>query len=282
MISHRNLTLLGWLVLLTTIFPVVGCRKQDSHAGMPIIAPDNSLTSEQYIAQGVPAADRTWNPLDFESAVKALSSLAAQNASLLPRLGSSKSGQLFDGMAVTNNWGIVLNNTLPIDQRFPILMGYTDGINKLLKIYSAPSYRGESFDAELVELIKRELDLLPVTFLLAEEFLASVPADDPKKPVREEGLRKMVNGFTEMVDGALVCLTESKYFRASERIRLANHLTVVMPSIFARLPRLTRMEMPGRIEKMAAVEQNAELKRALQALASVVQSISPDHIPALK
>src|SRR5215467_13179378 len=83
----------------------------------PPVAPDHSLTAQTYIQKGMPANDRLWAEDDYAKAASVLKTLAASDATQLPRYGSSTSGAVFAKIVSRDNLSLALTEALPTEQR---------------------------------------------------------------------------------------------------------------------------------------------------------------------
>jgi len=76
----------------------------------------------------------------------------------------------------------------------------------------------------------------------------------------------MKQGVTQMMDGMIQTLTESKNYRVAQRIRLAQGLTPLVPELLKQLPPDYRQGVPGRLKKILDAEPDPDLKKAIQDL----------------
>lgn len=263
----------AWLALL------IGCNERaekqpepgkppvaKAPAIQPAIAEDRSFTLEAYVKKGVPAPDRPWVPTDYVAAATVLQDIAKVDATNLPRAKSKASGKLFDRLVARENLVILETDTLPVGQRAMMGADFLQGLKQLLLVYQSASTPAGTFDSELVDISIFGIEELRICFNLADEFMKTLPADDPKRSVREAGVRKMKIGLSYMILGTLMYFDpdQRQHFRTSELIRLAHHLKGSLPHLQKRLPDLTQQELPVRMKKLADQEVDPHLKKALQ------------------
>jgi len=87
---HPNLAIASMIIAL--ILPLV---YQGGAAQAPPVAQDHSLSQQAYIQKGLPSSDRPWFTKEYAQAALVLRSLAASDATQLPRYGSPVSGAVF-------------------------------------------------------------------------------------------------------------------------------------------------------------------------------------------
>src|SRR3954463_8099617 len=89
--------------------------------------PDQSLTPEQYVAQGAPASDRLWTGKDYAAANDVLSKLADSDPSALPRFRSPRSGAYFDRFISPENIAPLKNQKLSTNTRMALGLDLFEG-----------------------------------------------------------------------------------------------------------------------------------------------------------
>ena len=242
--------------------------------GVPQAVPseDRSLTIDEYVSRGVPAPDRPWGAQDYAAAAAALRPLAARDVLQMPRHGSKASGALFRRICDRENLEFFGNRSLPVDQRLPAMGPVQAALKELLLIYLKPAPTGASFERENIELMGMILRLVPVQFALAEEFLAALPKDDPKREVRQEALATMRKGAATSVSGALITLGQGAAYKPADRIRFAELAKDSLPAILPSLPPETRKEVPLRLKGMIEKESDADVQAALRELLKALET----------
>ena len=178
---------------LMLVILVSGCGKQPGVQK----AADESLATDAYMAKGMPPPDRPWQPLDYEAAVKTLQGL---DPSQLPRWQSPNSGAVYQRMVATENLDILSNRTLPAEQRIGLVMGFMQGSKSLAMVYIQGHTKLKAYDHETLDMMLLMFQVARKTFVLVDEFAATLPADDPKAEVRKQGREQMRKGFAQMVD----------------------------------------------------------------------------------
>lgn len=258
---------------------VSGCGKSGTSRSSQTVtvAPDNSLSISAYITLGVPAPDRPWSSDDYARSLKALQDLAGKDSTKLPRAGSTRSGELFARFVNLDNFSILVNTNLSVEQRISWIGSYLGGLNNILRLYVTLTYKPGSpvFDRELAELIPTSLAVQHIMFTGADEFRSKLSPSDAKSPEREAGFAQMKSGLVQSIDGALLALTEKDQFRLSERIRMARSLRNVLPPLMPRVGKYSHREFYERVKASAANERDTEFKASLDQLAESIHPTSP-------
>ena len=275
--------------LLCTVVVLIGCqdRPATQMPEMPSGAPpapealangkvlstpdDHSLTADEYLKLGIPAADRAWSGEEMSRAAKALAALAKDDAGKLPRYRSDRSGVLFARMTSLQNLEVYHNKKLSLDLRMSPALAYFDATNDVLQAYVSGFLNGVTGDSELMELIGSDLRTAAVLLGLVDEELPTIKQDDPNAAGRIAGLEKMRNGLATMTAGALTTLTEASSYRTSERTRLLRYLQETLPTITAHVSPAAQSETKVRIETLANDPNLKPLQPGLTELAAAVR-----------
>lgn len=274
---HRTVT--AFLCVLVAL--VTSCSQENTKTGKAnqtqhhlVVAEDRSLSIEAYLQLGMPFPDRMWTPEDYSQAVRVLKLIVEKDARELPRYESQNSGKLFARISSRDNLAAMLNKNLPLNTRFPLVDGYFEGVKQTMIVYFEPSSRGIIFDVEIIEVLGLTLKLAQETVSMANEFMASIPKDDPKLSVRQEGLARMKDGLVTTFDGAIISLGETNAYQAQARIRLCGYLQETLPPILREFPKSVQTEIPLRIKRMEESESNNQVKKALGNLIKAIAAVS--------
>jgi hypothetical protein len=264
----------AFLCILAAAF--VSCSRSNPEA-VPAEPPhtrpaveDHSLTIDEYLRLGMPAPDRAWSPQDYSQAATVLKSIAQKNPRELPRSGSPASGKLFERIASTENLAPLLDEKLSLDTRMPMMIGYLDGSRQVMTDYLDPATRGFVFDSEVAGLMGLMLKLGETSIGLGNKFMASVPKDDPKMSVRQEGFSKMKSGLVTTFDGAIISLSETNFYGTPARLKVCGYLRDTLPSVINEFPSNVQSEIPVRIGRLQEIESDAQMKKELEELRNAV------------
>jgi hypothetical protein len=220
-----------------------------------------------YLALGVPAANREWSPFDFDHAVRALAKLPPES---LPRFEIS--GGVFERMVAHDNLNLIRNTTLPVSQRMGAAAGYSQGVNSLLKLYALHPYQSGDLKEEALALMDMTMNCAASMLPLADEFMASLPPAE-QTPVRKESLKNITSGMEQTFSGAIVCLGESHIWTEQQRVKLAQSLERSVASAWPFLTDDFKKEVPIRLkERFDATSENS-LKDAISKLRETISKL---------
>lgn len=240
----------------------VACNS--SKADGPVPAPDRSLAAAAYVAKGLPPADPVWAPQDYHRAVKVLEELANEDASLLPRFASPQSGAVFARLVSADNLQALRAAKLSPNEQMGLATELFPALGKLMTLYATKSRPEAVFDREVTELMALLLAASHEMMVIGDNFMKTVPADDPRLEARLAGRAKLQGGIGTIVQGCVVTLSERAFYRPAARAQLAAALAAELPRLYPYLLPAARQELPGQLEQAASAETDPELKLAIQ------------------
>jgi hypothetical protein len=233
-------------------------------------APDQSLTTEEYLRLGMAAPDRDWRGSEFKSAADVLEGIARTNARQLPRYGSPQSGDVFARMIVLDNLAFYGNRSIPVALRMPDIGMAMDGTNRIFKIYLEALAEAQVRARDFLEIAGYMLSVEATGLEVAEEFERTLSKDEPTYATRINGINRMKEGVAGVVAASLTMATD-KSCPVDDRLSLVGSLQREVPRILPRLSATQRLEIVTSVERMAADQANAELRPALAELAAAVK-----------
>jgi hypothetical protein len=243
-----------------------------SSAGTVTVAPDNSLTTDEYIKLGVPAPDRLWNSHDYGNAVQALKSLA-QTPDKFPRHQSKNSGKMFAKLVAVDSSVLHKDKKVPVNVRVEEAAAVMGHARDLLFLYLTATKPDNAFDAELVSLSVFLLRSTTDAKEMMDEFSQTLDPKDPTYKTRMDALSRMGNNISLMVMGALQTLSEKQVYRTSELTRLAKELKEVLPRLVPQMSAASRKEVPVRLRQLIKGETDPQLKKALTELLDRLEKV---------
>lgn len=245
MTIRRILVVVGFVAL-------AACSKSKS----PNDLPAESWGEAEYVKAGLPAADHTWTAAELKVAVDVLSKETTGHRDRLPHRGGVKSGAVFERL--------VEGPSAAADpaQAYIAHAERFDVINQISKLYVASEMASAS--AEYYAITGRLLREAMALEVGAEAFLATIPADDPTRPTREAGFAKMRSGWSTMLLGGLMMVSDVRAPEAA-RIDLSKDLTAVLPTMYPRSEPGTKQMIKEQLDKMHDLFKAGSLKDALPA-----------------
>lgn len=231
----------------------------------PTPAPDNSLKTKDYLDAGVPPIDKAWTTDDYKKGVKALSDIAAKDATQLPRYKSGTSGELFAHLIAQKNIDAMTDKAVSVDERINMAAALGDYV-PVFMLYVGAIKPGRTFDAETLEL---------GGFLLRAELAANGAVDDfvAAHPDRKgnDGFKKMQGGFAQTAEGVIDFMMDKVNVRKSEAARFAVELKDVLPKLVVLFDPEAQAHIKAQLKEFIAKEDDKPLKAALADLLTALK-----------
>ena len=226
------------------------------------VAPDESYSVAELIARGAPATDREWNASDLQRVADLLGPIAANEPTKLPRFDSQASGRFMARLASDQNFGLIHDHNIGLQQRLAETIALSQAIAKLTGVYIAASNQGAVFDREMVELEALIVKVNLEVWSGVDELRATLSEEQLK--AREGGMAQIRSGSAEVIEGLITTFTETNVYRLPELRRLAGYVVDSLPKLGRRLTPEASQEMRVRLAKVAAETKDPELHRQLQ------------------
>ncbi len=232
-------------------------------------APDRSITLEGWALRGMPDAGRPWTGADYDAAAGLLETIAGEDAARLPRENSPASGRLFRRFVDSRNLASV-RGAGTADERALAGAGVLSGADRISLVY-ARAYRDDATrGGELAVLMAYTLLAAREVVPLADAAVAAAPERDRHRAARLESRRRTHEALASVVNACLASLAAPGGFRPAERLRLARAIEEHVPALSAYLPAGGRRELPARLKRMAAAEQDPAVKDVLDRVGAVL------------
>jgi hypothetical protein len=238
-------------ILIVCVFAALAaCAKDKS----PNELPAESWGEADYTKAGLPASDHSWTNAELKTAVDVLGRETTGHRDRLPHRGGAKSGAVFDRLVEPpTDAGNPSATYIAHAERFDIL-------NQISKLYVVSEMA--SANVEYYAITCRLIREAQVLDQGAEPFLATFAADDPSRPAREAGFAKMRSGWSTMLLGGLMMVSDVRAPEAA-RISLSNDLTAVLPGMYPRADAGTKQMIKEQLDKMHDLFKSGALKDAL-------------------
>jgi hypothetical protein len=233
----------------------------------PSIAPDNSSSSMDLISQGMPSFDRSWSAADYSVVEGILRDIAKNDATMLPRRNSAKSGTVFERIVSVENL-ISLQSETNKSASATMLAAYLKGIAAILQIYASATNAQHSYDAEVLDLNVLFLEALKRTDKNASELLSSLPQESTARNNSERNFERMKSSTSAFFGSILLLLGDHQEMRTSELVRFAVALKTYFSDCYDFILPGTQQEIRVRLKNMANSEKDEDLKNALSGILS--------------
>jgi hypothetical protein len=232
---------------------------------------DLSLPLEEYQKLGVPAVDKAWTGAEMATAARVLKQLAATDERQLPRYQSKRSGALFARITSAKDLQPWSDRKVPLNERIGPAVRYMDATNQILLIYLLAFQKQKVRDTEVLELMAHIFRLSVTVQDRAEELMLTLDKNDPKYPVRIQGLTQMNQGLAMTVSGGLTTVTERQHHRTEELRRFTKVLQETLPRI---VPRLLPEAQAETIKKLENMQRDRALQDLQPDLSELVNSVT--------
>jgi hypothetical protein len=243
---------------------------QGGPAQAPPVAPDRSLSPQAYVQKGMPASDREWFTKEYGQAASVLKSLAASDATQLPRYGSPVSGAVFARIVSRDSLKLAAETELvSVESRLLATAEIFWRLNQIVVVYAKATTTSQVFDSEVVELLSYILEVSCKMMLLGETVIGSRPADAADRAALLKDREQARQGVATVVRYCLE-ITEKKGCRVSELVRLAQGMEKTLPEIAPLLPPEAMQEFAVRLQRMLEQESDPTIKQALQHVAAAL------------
>jgi hypothetical protein len=98
---------------------------------------------------------------------------------------------------------------------------------------------------------------------LAAEFMATIPRNEPSYETRLDGVRRMRQGFAQMLQGSAMSLQERGLYSETMRGSFAVKLAHAFQRIGPELSQEDRAPIVSLLRRIAATDRNASVRSAL-------------------
>lgn len=212
-----------------------------------------------YVEAGCPSPSKTWSGIDYGTVLR------MTKAGELPvlRRADKELGPVFDRLVSNANLLGLKHHTVPVQMRFGEAVAIMNGTGGLLGLYLNQFAKGEKVSVEMAALSAFLLDVMATTFELADEFLASVPAEKQTEQMKA-GLQQMQQGMIQAFEGSLVSGTDSVSLATEDQVALLAAFAAHFPRIQPLLPDTVVAEFQRKVSQLLAAERNDQVRYTLE------------------
>jgi hypothetical protein len=224
--------------------------------------PDRSITLEGWALRGMPDAGRPWTGADYGVAARLFEAAAKGDPAQLPRETSPDSGALFRRLVDPANLA-ALRGPAPVGERARDGAGILAGVDRTSVVWAGAFRNDPARGGELASLMAFTLRAAREVVPLADAAVAAAPRAGAPRTARVESRAREHAALVSVVNACLVSLATPGAFRPAERLRLARAVEEHVPPLQTFLPAADRRDLPARIRKLAASENDPAVKDAL-------------------
>lgn len=212
-----------------------------------------------YVEAGCPSPSKTWAGIDYSSVLR-----MTQTGELpVLRRADKELGPVFDRLVNNANLLGLKHRTVPAQMRLGEAVTIMTGTGGLLGLYLNQFAKGERVGVEMAALSAFLLDVMATTFELADEFMASVPAEKQTEQMKE-GLQQMQRGMIQSFEGALVTGTDSVTLTTEDQVVLLAAFAAQFPRIQSFLPDTVVAEFQRKVSQLLSAERNEQVRYTLE------------------
>lgn len=226
---------------------------------------DHSLTTAEYLQLGMPAPDRVWTILDYQTALGVVAALPNEQ---LPHWQNSQSAEIYAQFTDPRSLESCANHIHHLNLRMQSCMVLVESLGGIHRRYVAAAQSGSGYIEEIAPIMASSLRLAAAMSTTGDEFMASLDRGDPSFQVRQQGLAQMDLGINQIVQGAIYSISaERALYSNTAALQVAQALAETFPILGARMPPLTRAEFEGKLREIATEDRSIEVRAALSAFA---------------
>jgi len=241
-------------------------------APAPAVPADDSLTTAEYVGLGAPPPDRPWSGDDMATMETVLAKVVQQGPRRLPRFQSARSGAVFARMTSPGDLAAFTDRSVPLETRAPQALKYTKATQEIGKLYVNAFLKRETGDSEMLEIQAAWVRSAALLSGFVDEIEPTLKKPRPESAMRLQGLAEVKRGNTLVVQSAIMSLTETHAYRASERIRFIGHLRETLPVILPKLEPGPRDDAVRRLDALRGNPAYNDLQPALGQLHASVKA----------
>ena len=202
----------------------------------------------RYVEAGAPAPDRIWSGADYEAFARLLTSGAVK----LPTLDDPDGREIFTRLVNPANLELYRSQEVPALTRLRGLGQATMACKDILMAYTEAANKGRKVARETAACLAILVRVTSLSFLPANELLASIPADSPKRAGAEAGVEQMKQGLVEALAGSEASLGEREFYSEADLAVLVAALAECMPALAPNLSANQRTELRIKFRKRKA------------------------------
>lgn len=207
----------------------------------------------------MPPLDRQWTATDIRAA-------AAELGSRPPRIEVADFAQLFDRLLDPRVLDVCYDEThlaeVRLEECLAVGEGYLAILAKYIGLLADPQYEA-TFGALAGQALRWAAAMQDPT----ERFRGSLDPDQPGYDVRVEGYARAKRGQSQMLQGAVVMLTERNIYSNATRAELATIVADVYPQLEHSLAAPTKSQLKATLRNLAINDPHPDIRAALVSFA---------------
>jgi hypothetical protein len=228
---------------------------------------DRSLTIGRYLELGVPSPDSVWGAAEYLRLIQ-----APIPDGCMPRLGSGRSGALFERMIAVDNLlpkggvrKVVGGGSAVVEVHLRRLDEYTRHIPTMMLFYISEEPGPQKYGAEITRISLFMVKSYRASFDLASALF------DPRLVSRQNSpqalaARRMCEGLNITIIGVIGIFDDESHFRAADLEYLAGGLRRELPLLVGYLSSNERKSLHSRIRGIVEGTSNPRIRKSMSGL----------------
>jgi hypothetical protein len=261
---------------LRTVFFVVLLIVSVNESCKHIFKKDLSLTSQQYMGQGLPSYNRTWSADDFQKAQAAFNRLIIKNFHSLPRKDSRKSGDVFSRIVSEDNLRFLSDTTISLRNKAFRIQSLGNFMGQIGSIYTDKLNTKQYYSEELTEIYATHLSVRSKMLELAEEIDKSTKPEDIMMKAGRNGI---VSSYVLLITFIVSEQEKTNAFTAGDLRRLNTELSNSITGNIRYLDSLSKQKISAALKRSIEESPNEFTEKTYNDILKLIDE--KDHIDDL-
>jgi len=233
--------------------------------------PDNSLKVETYRELGMPMPNEDWNASEYKRVTKVIKGYYDVDKWSIPRKGSEYSGDLFDKIVDLNNFFIIIDKDVFIQERLEEHDALMRSVAQLLNMYYEPEAETQRFGAEVLELMILSAQTSEYSVQLLQELKAMMSEKGVKNGELDLMTDKLTLGISVTIIELLKIIENDYYqYTTSDLEQFSTELQFWVKGMVHYLNEIQKAEINTQIEVSISAFENKIIRKELTVLKKVL------------
>ncbi len=168
--------------------------------------PDNSLYIEQYQELGIPSPNKVWNAAEYKRAVKVITGFYNVDKWSIPRKNSPYSGALFERMTQLENFKIISESSIPLQERLKEHDELLLSLGQLLNMYNEPQAVTQRFGIETLSFLVLSAQTTEYSISIVQELQKMMSGKGLKNSDLDLMHHKLISGISLTIEEHLLLI----------------------------------------------------------------------------
>ncbi len=229
--------------------------------------PDNSLQVERYQELGMPTPDEDWSASEYKRVQKVIKGYYEVDKWSIPRKGSDYSGDLFEKIIDLNNFYIIIDKDVFIQERLEKHDALLRVVAQLLSMYHEPKSETQRFGAEVLDLLILSAQTSEYSVQLLQELKAMMSEKGMKNGELDLMTDKLKLGISATIIELLKVIEKDYYQYSTNDLEMfSTNLHYWSKSIIHYLNETQKTEIINQIDLSISAFDNKTIHSELKKL----------------